>query len=84
MTLLRRHLDRGQAWRDVRWDWLPVQTQTFQMDGDGVRFRGLIAKPDGSEWHAAARSGARESAVALARDAAGELKARGGAGFFAG
>jgi hydroxymethylbilane synthase len=47
-------------------------------------FRGIIIKPDGSEAFEASREGRREAAAALGADAAGELRARAGADFFAG
>jgi len=47
-----------------------------------VRFRGLIAKTDGSEALEVSREGARADAVALGTDAGRELKARAGPGFF--
>jgi len=48
-----------------------------------LRFRGLIARPDGSEVIEAARAGAAADADALGADAGAELKARAGADFFA-
>ena len=48
-----------------------------------LRFRGEIIRPDGSETHATARTGALSDAEAMGLDAAEELKARGGPGFFA-
>jgi hydroxymethylbilane synthase len=48
-----------------------------------LRFRGLIAKPDGSEAVETEREGAAADAVALGTDAGRELKARAGADFFA-
>ena len=48
-----------------------------------LSFRGLIARPDGSEGFEAAREGAAADAVALGADAGRELKARAGADFFA-
>jgi hydroxymethylbilane synthase len=53
------------------------------IDGGRLRFRGLIAKPDGSEVFEAAREGAVDSAAALGADAGHELKRRAGADFFA-
>jgi hydroxymethylbilane synthase len=51
--------------------------------GDGrVRFRGEIIRPDGSVRLEAAREGAAADAALLGSDAAEELRARGGAGFF--
>ena len=47
-----------------------------------LRFRGLIARPDGSEVVEAARAGAAADADALGADAGAELKARAGADFF--
>ena len=48
-----------------------------------LRFRGLIAKPDGSEVFETARDGAVADAAALGADAGRELKQRAGADFFA-
>jgi hydroxymethylbilane synthase len=48
-----------------------------------VHFRGLIARPDGSESFAATREGAATDASALGADAGRELKSRAGADFFA-
>jgi hydroxymethylbilane synthase len=47
-----------------------------------VRFRGLIARPDGSEVHETQREGAVAEAFALGEDAGRELKARAGPDFF--
>ena len=47
-----------------------------------VRFRGLIAKPDGSEALEVSREGPRADAAALGADAGRDLKARAGADFF--
>ena len=51
--------------------------------GARVSFRGLIAKPDGSEVFETMREGAVAQASALGADAGRELKERAGAGFFA-
>jgi hydroxymethylbilane synthase len=48
-----------------------------------VRFRGLVAKPDGSVCLDVAREGARGDAAALGADAGEELKRRAGPNFFA-
>jgi len=48
-----------------------------------VRFRGLIAKPDGSAAFEAEREGAAADAAALGSDAGRELRGRAGADFFA-
>ncbi len=48
-----------------------------------LAFRGLIAKPDGSETFETAREGAVADAAALGADAGRELKSRAGADFFA-
>jgi hydroxymethylbilane synthase len=48
-----------------------------------VRFRGMIAKPDGSAAFEVLREGRSADAAALGADAAGELKGRAGADFFA-
>jgi hydroxymethylbilane synthase len=53
------------------------------MSAGRVAFRGLIAKPDGSEAFEAAREGAVADAAALGADAGRELRARAGADFFA-
>jgi hydroxymethylbilane synthase len=53
------------------------------ISSERVRFRGLIAKPDGSQTFATEREGAAADAAALGADAGSELKARGGADFFA-
>jgi hydroxymethylbilane synthase len=51
-------------------------------EGEQVHFRGLIAKPDGSEVLETARSGPAGDAVRLGAEAGHELKRRAGAGFF--
>jgi hydroxymethylbilane synthase len=48
-----------------------------------LRFRGLIAKPDGSDVHETQRQGAPADAVRLGAEAGRELKQRAGADFFA-
>jgi hydroxymethylbilane synthase len=55
-----------------------------RIDGGTIKFRGLIAKIDGSEAVEVARQGRRADAAALGADAGAELKARAGAGFFVG
>jgi hydroxymethylbilane synthase len=50
--------------------------------GEKVRFRGMISKPDGSEWFEVLREGPREAAAELGADAGRELRDRAGAGFF--
>jgi hydroxymethylbilane synthase len=50
--------------------------------GGRVAFRGEIIRPDGAIRLEAAREGAATEAAALGADAAAELRARGGAGFF--
>jgi hydroxymethylbilane synthase len=54
------------------------------LQGDSLRFRGMILRPDGSEAFETSRSGSRKDAVALGADAGAELKARAPADFFAG
>jgi len=51
--------------------------------GGRLRFRGLIAKPDGSAHFATERHGVVGDAAELGADAGRELKARAGADFFA-
>jgi hydroxymethylbilane synthase len=48
-----------------------------------LRFRGMIAKPDGSAAFEVLREGNSDDAAAVGADAAGELKRRAGADFFA-
>jgi hydroxymethylbilane synthase len=50
--------------------------------GDTLNFRGLIAKPDGSDAIEVSRSGRAVDAAALGADAGHEIKRRAGAGFF--
>jgi len=47
--------------------------------GDGISFRGMILKPDGSQSFATSRTGNQRDAAALGTDAGQELKSRGGA-----
>jgi hydroxymethylbilane synthase len=53
-----------------------------RVDGGTIRFRGLIAKTDGSEVLDITREGRTSDAAKLGADAGRELKARAGAGFF--
>jgi hydroxymethylbilane synthase len=53
------------------------------LDGDALRFRGLILRPDGSQVFETSRAGARGDAVALGADAGAELKGRAPPDFFA-
>lgn len=52
------------------------------LEGDELWFRGEIIRPDGSERLATERRGAASDAALMGRDAAEELRGRGGAGFF--
>jgi hydroxymethylbilane synthase len=54
-----------------------------QLDGDRLRFRGIIVKPDGSAAFEVARAGSRADAAELGADAGRELRARASADFFA-
>jgi len=54
-----------------------------RLDGNALRLRGLIVKPDGSESFEAERRGNASDAVALGEDAGRELRDRAGADFFA-
>jgi len=54
-----------------------------RIEDDGILFRGMILRPDGSEMHEAVRRGAIEDGAALGADAARELKGRAAPGFFA-
>jgi hydroxymethylbilane synthase len=53
------------------------------LDGDAIRFRGMILRPDGSEAFETSRTGHRRDAAALGADAGAELKRRAPADFFA-
>jgi hydroxymethylbilane synthase len=53
-----------------------------RIDGGRVHFRGLIARPNGSELLQCERRGAALDAAALGSDAGRELKARAGENFF--
>ena len=53
------------------------------VDGGKISFRGLIAKPDGSQAFEASRTGVVADAASIGADAAHELKKLGGADFFA-
>ncbi len=53
------------------------------VDGDALRFHGMILRPDGSEVFETARQGAVTDAERLGADAGDELKRRGGPDFFA-
>lgn len=53
-----------------------------ELDGDRMRLRGAIARPDGSELIEIERSGMAKDGVAMGRDAGDELKGRIGPDFF--
>ncbi|RAU23673.1 hydroxymethylbilane synthase [Paramagnetospirillum kuznetsovii] len=53
-----------------------------ELDGDHLSFRGLIISPDGTVIHETSRAGSRADAAALGTDAAEELAAKAGPGFF--
>ncbi|TPQ49709.1 hydroxymethylbilane synthase [Prosthecomicrobium hirschii] len=53
-----------------------------RIDGDGLRFDGLILKTDGSEAHTIARQGAVADAARIGAEAGQALKAVGGPDFF--
>jgi len=55
-----------------------------EIDGDRLRFRGIIVRPDGSEAHEVERRGRTRDAEALGADAGQELARLGGPDFFAG
>lgn len=54
------------------------------VEGDALRFRGMILRPDGSEVFETVRDGAIADAVRMGADAGRELKAKGGPDFFTG
>lgn len=53
-----------------------------ELRGDRISFRGEILRPDGSERFATAREGTAGDAAAMGKDAAEELRAKGGPDFF--
>jgi len=53
------------------------------VEGDTLRFHGMILRPDGSESHEAHRTGAIADAAQLGADAGRELRAKASADFFA-
>lgn len=53
-----------------------------EIEGGELRFRGEILRPDGSRRHATERKGPLSEAEAMGLDAAEELRAAGGPGFF--
>ena len=55
-----------------------------EIDGDRLRFRGIIVKPDGSVAHEVERFGGVGEAESLGADAGDELARLGGPDFFAG
>lgn len=52
------------------------------VDGDRIRFKGVIISPDGAEAFEAARDGLRSDAVSLGADAAREVRDAAGEKFF--
>ena len=52
------------------------------LDGDAIRFRGMILRPDGRETFETSRAGSRQDAAALGADAGAELKALAPPDFF--
>ena len=52
------------------------------IDGETISFRGLIARPDGSQLFETSRRGPVAQADEMARDAGEELRVRAGPGFF--
>jgi hydroxymethylbilane synthase len=62
----------------------PIGGLAEYLPGGRMRLRGEILKPDGSICHATMREGPASDAAAMGADAADELRARGGPGFFEG
>jgi hydroxymethylbilane synthase len=54
-----------------------------EIEAGVLRFRGLIIRPDGSEWYDIELTGEAEHARRIGDDAGKELLARAGAGFMA-
>lgn len=61
----------------------PIAGQARVTDSNTLHFRGLIARPDGSEVLETTREGPLEDAVKMGTDAGNELKAKAGEEFFA-
>jgi hydroxymethylbilane synthase len=53
-----------------------------EFEGERLRLRALIVRPDGTEKYAAVREGTSGDAAAMGRDAGEELRRRAGPGFF--
>ncbi|MGG7566900.1 hydroxymethylbilane synthase [Rhodovulum sp. DZ06] len=62
----------------------PIGGLAELLPGGRMRLRGEIIKPDGSIRHATEREGPVSDAAAMGADAAAELRAKGGEGFFDG
>lgn len=60
----------------------PIAGQA-RIENGVLKFRGLVAKPDGSEVHETTREGKPENAIAIGTDAGAELKEKMGDDFFA-
>jgi hydroxymethylbilane synthase len=60
----------------------PIGGLADLLPGGRLRLRGEILRPDGSVRHATERTGPAGDAAAMGADAAEELRARGGEGFF--
>jgi hydroxymethylbilane synthase len=52
------------------------------LDGEVLQFRGLVARPDGSEMHETTATGKRSDAAAIGADCGRALRRRAGADFF--
>ena len=62
----------------------PIAGHAVVTHGGRLAFKGLILKPDGSEWHEVAAEGAAADAARIGREAGAEVRGRAGDGFFAG
>ena len=54
-----------------------------EIEDGGLRFRGMILAPDGSEWHSVEMTGPAGNMLSLGRDAGEDLLARAGPAFMA-
>ena len=52
-----------------------------EVDGEAIRFRGLILSPDGAEWHEVEMCGPAADSDAIGRQAADEVRGRAGPDF---
>ena len=52
------------------------------MDGEAIRFAGMILTPDGSRWHDVEIEGSRTEGAVLGARAGGTIRSKAGSDFF--